>query len=273
MPSALGSYHNMTLLVLLLPLFSSLVCLSFGYKIGRIGAIYLSIVSIVLTSILAIILFWIVAIKHHVITSTLFPWFSTEFFLLEWVFLFDTLSVTMLIVVTIISLIVHIYSTSYMSEDPQLPRFLSYLSLFTFFMLILVTASNFLQLFMGWEGVGLCSYLLISFWYTRISAGKAALKAIVLNRIGDCGLLLAIFAIFLAYRTLDFSVIFSVSPFLVEKTFIFCNYEIKFLNFISLFLLIAAIGKSAQIGLHTWLPDAMEGFLWALRKKFCYLLE
>ena len=157
----------------------------------------------------------------------------------------------MLIVVTIISLIVHIYSTSYMSEDPQLPRFLAYLSLFTFFMLILITSNNFLQLFMGWEGVGLCSYLLISFWYTRISAGKAAMKAIVLNRIGDCGLLLAIFAIFLMFRTLEFSVIFAITPFFEHKTFIFLNYEFNVLNFIAFFLLVAAIGKSAQIGLHT----------------------
>jgi proton-translocating NADH-quinone oxidoreductase chain L len=112
---------------------------------------------------------------------------------------------------------------------------------------------------MGWEGVGLCSYLLISFWYTRISAGKAAMKAIVLNRIGDCGLLLAIFAIFLTFRTLEFSVIFAVTPFFEQKTFMFLNYEFRLLNFIAFFLLIAAIGKSAQIGLHTWLPDAMEG--------------
>lgn len=157
----------------------------------------------------------------------------------------------MLIVVTIISAIVHVYSTSYMLDEPHLPRFLAYLSLFTFFMLVLITASNFLQLFMGWEGVGLCSYLLISFWYTRISAGKAALKAIVLNRIGDCGLLLAIFAIFLSYQSLDFSVVFSLTPFIANNTFIFCGYEINILNFISFFLLVAAIGKSAQIGLHT----------------------
>lgn len=153
----------MTLLVLLLPLFSCLCCIFFGYKIGRSGAIHLSICSMVITTILALILFYKVALLHTVVTLSLFSWLASEFFLLKWTFLFDSLSVTMLVVVTIVSCVVHIYSTSYMSEDPQLPRFLSYLSLFTFFMLILITSNNFLQLFMGWEGVGLCSYLLISF--------------------------------------------------------------------------------------------------------------
>ena len=249
----------MTLLVLCLPLFSCLCCLLFGYKIGRIGSIYISIFSMVTTTILALFIFYKVALLHTVITLSLFSWLTNEFFLLKWTFLFDSLSATMLIVVTVVSCVVHIYSTSYMSEDPQLPRFLSYLSLFTFFMLILITANNFLQLFMGWEGVGLCSYLLISFWYTRISAGKAAMKAIVLNRIGDCGLLLAIFIIFLTFRSLEFPVIWTLVPFFAQHTFVFLNYEYNILSLIACFLLVAAVGKSAQLGLHTWLPDAMEG--------------
>jgi proton-translocating NADH-quinone oxidoreductase chain L len=146
-----------------------------------------------------------------------------------------------------------------MSEDPQLPRFMAYLSLFTFFMLILVTSNNFLQLFLGWEGVGLCSYLLIGFWYTRISAAKAAIKAIVLNRIGDCGIILAIFSTFYVFRSLDFAVVFSLAPFFANKTILFFSYEFNAITLICFFLFIGAVGKSAQIGLHTWLPDAMEG--------------
>jgi len=249
----------MTLLVILLPLLSCLFCIFFGYKLGRLGSIYISICSIVSTAILAFVLFYKVALLHTVITLSIFPWLVVEFFSVQWTFLFDSLSVTMLIVVTLVSCVVHLYSTSYMSEDPQLPRFLAYLSLFTFFMLILITSNNFLQLFMGWEGVGLCSYLLISFWYTRIAAGKAAMKAIVLNRLGDCGLLLAIFIIFLTFRSVEFPVIWPLVPFFSQYTFIFLNYEFNILNLIACFLLIAAIGKSAQLGLHTWLPDAMEG--------------
>ena len=165
----------------------------------------------------------------------------------------------MLVVVCSISTLVHIYSLGYMGEDPHLSRFMSYLSLFTFFMIILVTSDNFLQLFVGWEGVGLCSYLLISFWFTRVQANKSAIKAIVLNRIGDIGLTLGIVLIFYLFQSLDFALVFSLVPFYITETITLFNYEINYLTLICFFLFIGAVGKSAQLGLHVWLPDAMEG--------------
>ncbi|PHS74193.1 MAG: NADH-quinone oxidoreductase subunit L, partial [Rhodospirillaceae bacterium] len=146
-----------------------------------------------------------------------------------------------------------------MAQDPHLPRFMAYLSLFTFFMLMLVTGDNFLQMFLGWEGVGLSSYLLINFWFTRIQANKAAIKAMVVNRVGDFGLALGIMAIFGLFQAIDFATVFSTASFFAGKSFLFLNQELDALTVISLLLFIGAIGKSAQIGLHTWLPDAMEG--------------
>lgn len=146
-----------------------------------------------------------------------------------------------------------------MGSDPHLSRFLSYLSLFTFFMFILVTSDNFIQLFLGWEGVGLCSYLLINFWFTRIEANKAAMKALLMNRIGDFGLLLGILLLFYFLRTVDFSVVFTLAPYFMLKTFYILNVDYEILTFVCFFLFIGSIGKSAQIGLHTWLPSAMEG--------------
>ena len=178
---------------------------------------------------------------------------------IDWTFLFDTFNTTMLLVVNIISLCVHIYSLEYMKNDPHLSRFMSYLSLFTFFMIILVTGTNFVILFLGWEGVGLCSYLLINFWFTRITANKAAIKALIMNRIGDFGLTLGLTMIFHLFQSLDFSVIFALIPYFYNKTIVILNWNFYYTNLISLLLFIGAMGKSAQIGLHTWLPDAMEG--------------
>ena len=165
----------------------------------------------------------------------------------------------MLLVVNIVSGLVHLYSTDYMSHDPHLPRFMAYLSLFTFFMLLLITGDNFVILFLGWEGVGICSYLLISFWYTRIQANKAAIKALIVNRIADFALTIGMVAIYFVFRSFDFHVVFPLAPFFVNSTFVFCSYELPALNVICSLLFIGAMGKSAQIGLHTWLPDAMEG--------------
>ena len=165
----------------------------------------------------------------------------------------------LILVKTFVSSLVHLYSTEYMSHDPHLSRFMSYLSLFTFFMLILVTADNFVQMFVGWEGVGLCSYLLINFWFTRIQANKAAIKAMVLNRIGDFGLVLGILIIFIKFKSVDYATVFSITPLFKEHTFIFLNINFNLIDIIGFLLLIGAIGKSAQLGLHTWLPDAMEG--------------
>jgi proton-translocating NADH-quinone oxidoreductase chain L len=165
----------------------------------------------------------------------------------------------MLVVVTFISSLVHLYSTEYMGHDPHLPRFMSYLSLFTFFMLILVTADNFVQMFVGWEGVGLCSFLLINFWFTRIQANKAAIKAMLLNRIGDFGLMLGILTIFIIFQTVDYATVFALVPKFVNQNFTFLGFDLHLLTLIALLLFVGAVGKSAQIGLHTWLPDAMEG--------------
>jgi len=178
---------------------------------------------------------------------------------IQWSFCFDTLTGVMLVVVTFISTLVHLYSTEYMENDPHLPRFMSYLSLFTFFMLILVTANNFLQMFVGWEGVGLSSYLLINFWFTRIQANKSAIKAMLVNRVGDFFILLGIFSMYFIFNTLDYEIIFNLVPEFLNHYFIIGVFKIPSIDIICIFLFLGAMGKSAQLGLHTWLPDAMEG--------------
>ncbi len=165
----------------------------------------------------------------------------------------------MLFVVTFISTLVHLYSTEYMAEDPHLPRFMSYLSLFTFFMLILVTSNNFLQMFVGWEGVGLSSFLLINFWFTRIQANKAAMKAMIVNRVGDFFILCALFAIHYLCGSLEYDIVFSTAPYMADLSFTELGYSIPVLDVICIALFLGAMGKSAQLGLHTWLTDAMEG--------------
>jgi proton-translocating NADH-quinone oxidoreductase chain L len=195
----------------------------------------------------------------QIIDITFYSWICTDTLQLDIGFLFDGLTFIMLFVVVFISLLVHTFSIDYMQKDPHIFRFLVYLSLFTFFMIILITSNNFLQLFVGWEGVGLCSYLLINFWYTRIPANKSALKAIIVNRIGDCGLIFACSLLYANFRTLKYSVIFSLVPYFQDRTIIFFSYEVNLLTFICILLFLAAVGKSAQLGLHTWLPDAMEG--------------
>lgn len=157
----------------------------------------------------------------------------------------------MFFVVNLVSSLVHIYSCSYMAEDPHLPRFMSYLSLFTFFMLLLVTADNLLQLFLGWEGVGICSYLLINFWFTRIQANKSAIQALIVNRISDVALTLGIITIFCAFRSIEFGAIFSLTPFFTNQNVNILGWEVNLLNLISVLLLLGAMGKSAQIFLHT----------------------
>src|SRR4029077_5316673 len=153
----------------------------------------------------------------------------------------------------------HLYSIGYMEDDDSRPRFFSYLSLFTFAMLMLVTANNFLQMFFGWEGVGLASYLLIGFWYTRPSANAAAIKAFIVNRVGDFGFALGVFGIYYVFGTLDFDRVFTTAPMFAGKSFVFAGYSVDILTPLCILLFIGAMGKSAQIGLHTWLPDAMEG--------------
>lgn len=247
----------MVALILFLPLlsFSSIFI---GYFLGT-GISYLTVITIFLTFLLSSSLFYNVLKTGAVYKLTLGTWFSLEFYNLTWSFCFDSLTIIMLCIVTFVSFLVHIYSLEYMSSDPHLPRFLGYLSLFTWFMLILVTGNNFLQLFVGWEGVGLSSYLLINFWFTRIQANKSAIKAMLVNRVGDFFILLALFSMYLTCNTLDYEVIFTLAPFLSECKYFLFGYQISILDFICCFLFLGAMGKSAQIGLHTWLPDAMEG--------------
>lgn len=171
---------------------------------------------------------------------------------ISWGFMFDSLTVSMLLPVLVVSALVHIFSVDYISADPHNQRFFSYLSMFTFFMLVLVTGDNYFIMFVGWEGIGISSYLLINFWFTRIQANKSAIKALVVNRVGDMFLSVGFFAIFFVFGNLDYATVFSVAPFIHENT----------ITIIGLLLLLAAMGKSAQLGLHTWLPDAMEGWVY-----------
>ena len=249
----------MYLLIITLPLVASVFTGFLGRWVGFRGAVLITTSCVFLSSMLSVIAFYEVALSGTPCSIQLAPWFASEMFDASWGFYFDSLTVVMLIVITSISTLVHIYSISYMSQDPHLPRFMCYLSIFTFFMLMLVTADNFLQMFFGWEGVGLASYLLINFWFTRLQASKASIKAMLVNRVGDFGLALGIMAIFSVFKTLDFSTVFSCAPYVTETTLIFCNIEFHALTCICLLLFIGAVGKSAQLGLHTWLPDAMEG--------------
>lgn len=188
-----------------------------------------------------------------------FPWFDTENFKAFWSILIDPLTAVMLIVVTSVSALVHLYSVGYMSHDDHKPRFMSYLSLFTFCMLMLVTADNFIQLFFGWEGVGLCSYLLIGFWFKKDSANAAAIKAFLVNRVGDFGFALGIFLVFWTFGSVEFATVFANAESHKSDMIHFLGTDMHLLTVACLLLFIGAMGKSAQIGLHTWLPDAMEG--------------
>jgi len=231
----------------------------FGRYIGPKGSSVLTVNCLVFSFFCSLFAFYEVALVGSNVYLKLTVWMDSETLNVDWGFLFDTLTVIMCCVVTFVSSLVHIYSTEYMAHDPHLARFMSYLSLFTFFMLILVTADNYVQMFVGWEGVGLCSYLLINFWFTRIQANKAAIKAMVINRIGDFGLTLGILTIFINFKCIDYATVFAMVPFFVEKKFNFLAINFDILTTIGILLFIGAIGKSAQLGLHTWLPDAMEG--------------
>ncbi|MGY4289460.1 NADH-quinone oxidoreductase subunit L [Bradyrhizobium sp. LM2.7] len=200
-----------------------------------------------------------VGFMHHDARIQLLPWIFSGDLQVYWTLRVDTLTAVMLVVVTTVSSLVHLYSIGYMDQDPYRPRFFGYLSLFTFAMLMLVTADNLVQLFFGWEGVGLASYLLIGFWYQKPSANAAAIKAFVVNRVGDFGFALGIFAIFMLAGSTDFETIFHAAPGLTGKTIDFLGWHADALTLTCLLLFMGAMGKSAQFLLHTWLPDAMEG--------------
>lgn len=248
----------MLILIIIVPLLAFFSGCIFGRYIG-LGVCYITTASVFFSFILSCFLFVDVLSTGVSYKIFIFPWIVSDSLVINWCFFFDSLTSVMLIVVTFISTLVHLYSTEYMREDPHLFRFMSYLSLFTFFMLILVTANNFLQLFIGWEGVGLSSYLLINFWFTRIQANKSSIKAMLLNRVGDFFLLLALFSILFICDSLDFDIVFSVVSLIQNYYITLGTLNYPLIDIISLFLFLGAVGKSAQLGLHSWLPDAMEG--------------
>ncbi|MDC0433526.1 NADH-quinone oxidoreductase subunit L [Pelagibacteraceae bacterium] len=244
--------------VIFLPLIGAII----GYLGGSLIKYFSEIVTSLLVSVsavLSILLFWNGIQNNTYGNYKIFEWISSGNFIANWSINIDPLSSIMLVVVTFVSALVHIYSIGYMSHDPHKPRFMSYLSLFTFSMLVLVVSDNFLQLFFGWEGVGLCSYLLIGFWYKKESANNAAIKAFIVNRVGDFGLAIGIFLIFFYFGTINFKEVFDLAPQFLEKNIVFLGFESTLITLICLFLFIGAMGKSAQFLLHTWLPDAMEG--------------
>jgi hypothetical protein len=247
----------MYLAIITLPLLGSIVSGFFGRKVGVSGAQLITCTSVIVTTLLAIVAFFEVGLNNIPVSINLFRWIDSESLNVLWGFHFDSLTVSMLIPVLIVSSLVHIYSIGYMSHDPHNQRFFSYLSLFTFMMIILVTANNFLLMFVGWEGVGICSYLLVSFWFTRIAANQSSMSAFLTNRVGDCFLTIGMFAILWSFGNIDYSTVFSLAPFVNENI----------VTIIGICLLIGAMAKSSQVGLHVWLPMAMEGWCnWAFLK-------
>ena len=245
--------------IVFLPLLSSVVSGFFGKKIGIKTSQLLSCLLVSFSAIISLFIFYKVFNNDYISNKIVFNWISSGNFNVNWSINIDALTSVMLVVVSLISSIIHFYSIGYMINDPHKNRFMAYLSLFTFSMLSLVTADNFLQLFFGWEGVGLCSYLLIGFWYKKPSANAAAIKAFIVNRVGDFGLAIGIFLIFFFYNTINYNEVFQQTPLLVKKEIIFFGFEFNLITLICIMLFIGAMGKSAQVFLHTWLPDAMEG--------------
>ncbi|KAG2520255.1 hypothetical protein JM18_006725 [Phytophthora kernoviae] len=237
------------LILIFLPFLGSVAAGLFGFYIGRKGSVFITTLTTFLSCLFSLIIIYNSITNEYEYLLYLSTWINSGLFNCNWCFLFDSLTMVMLIVVTSVSTLVHLYSSKYMANDPHLPRFMSYLSLFTFFMLILVTGDNFIQMFVGWEGVGFCSYLLINFWFTRLQANKAAIKAMLVNRVSDLILLLGILTIFYNIRTIEyFSTFAAISIYILSIVDVAC-----------ILIFIGAMGKSAQIFLHLWLPDAMEG--------------
>lgn len=249
----------MALAIVFLPLVAAIIAGFFGRAIGDRGAQVVTCGALLLSAALGIFLFRDILAFAQPEVIPLFRWIIAGGVAVTWSIRLDTLSGVMILVVTGVSSMVHVYSVGYMAEDKSIPRFMAYMSLFTFFMLTLVTSNDFLQLFFGWEGVGLMSYLLIGFWYDRPAANAAAIKAFIVNRVGDFGFSLGIFTIFLVFGTLSFPDVFAKAPKFVGQTTDFLGWRIDSLTLASILLFIGAMGKSAQIPLHTWLPDAMEG--------------
>ena len=248
----------MQYLVIFLPLIGSLVTY-FGKSIGNLFSQIFSCSMVVISAVISFFIFYDGLINDNYGNYLIFEWINSGNLNVNWSIKIDPLSSVMIMVVTSVSALVHIYSIGYMSHDPHKPRFMSYLSLFTFSMLCLVVSDNFLQLFFGWEAVGLCSYLLIGFWFKRETANNAAIKAFIVNRVGDLGLAIGIFIIFLLFGTLNFEKVFTLVPEFNKTELSIFGGEFNAITLICVFLFIGAMGKSAQFLLHTWLPDAMEG--------------
>ena len=245
--------------IVFLPLLGAAVAGLLSVRQQHLPAEIVTVVGVCASFLLSCFAFYHVALLHNPVTLDVARWINSADFVANWSFRFDTLTAVMLIVVTSVSSCVHIYSIGYMHHDKARARFMSYLSLFTFAMLMLVTSDNLLQLFFGWEGVGVASYLLIGFWYHKPSAHKAAMKAFIVNRVGDFGFALGIFVIFYLFGSIEFDDIFSNASDFSNTSIVFLGFELPALEVAAILLFIGAMGKSAQLGLHTWLPDAMEG--------------
>tara|TARA_B100001540_G_scaffold147417_1_gene130748 strand:+ start:153 stop:2057 length:1905 start_codon:yes stop_codon:yes gene_type:complete len=248
----------MEYLVIFLPLIGSIITY-FGKSFGNLFSQIFSCSMVFISAVISCFIFYDGLINDNYGNYLIFEWINSGNLNVNWSIKIDPLSSVMIMVVTSVSALVHIYSIGYMSHDPHKPRFMSYLSLFTFSMLCLVVSDNFLQLFFGWEGVGLCSYLLIGFWFKRETANNAAIKAFIVNRVGDFGLAIGIFIIFLIFGTLNFEEVFLLVPEFTKTNLGIFGGEYNVITLICVFLFIGAMGKSAQFLLHTWLPDAMEG--------------
>ena len=249
----------MELSIIFLPLIASIISGFFGRFIGDRNSEIVTSLLVSISAILSIYVFYEVVVNNYQENIVIAKWINSGSLDVNWSMNIDPLSSVMLVVVTLVSSLVHVYSIGYMSHDPYKPRFMAYLSLFTFAMLMLVTSDNFIQLFFGWEGVGLCSYFLIGFWFKKESANTAAIKAFVVNRVGDFGFALGIFLIFYLFGTVNYNEVFQQIPTITDTNLNFLGIEVGAINLICFLLFIGAMGKSAQILLHTWLPDAMEG--------------
>ncbi|MBD1158102.1 NADH-quinone oxidoreductase subunit L [Pelagibacterales bacterium SAG-MED17] len=249
----------MEYLILFLPLIGSIISGFFGKKIGDRNSQILTSFFVGISAILSFIVLYKVISSDYTNNLVIATWINSGTLNVNWSIKIDALSAVMFVVVNFVSALVHIYSIGYMSHDPHKTRFMAYLSLFTFAMLTLISSDNFIQLFFGWEGVGLCSYFLIGFWFKKESANRAAIKAFVVNRVGDFGLALGIFLIFYIFGTVNYDEVFEQIPSVLDKKISFIGINIEIIDLICLLLLVGAMGKSAQFLLHTWLPDAMEG--------------
>ena len=249
----------MEISIIALPLLASIISGFFGKFIGDRNSEIVTSFLVTISAILSCVVLYDVVINQYLENIVIAKWISSGSLDVNWSIKIDPLSSVMLVVVTSVSSLVHIYSIGYMSHDPHKPRFMAYLSLFTFAMLMLVTSDNFIQLFFGWEGVGLCSYFLIGFWFKKETANAAAIKAFLVNRVGDFGFALGIFLIFYLFGTVNYSEVFELIPTIIDKKLVFLGINVNAIDLICLLLFVGAMGKSAQILLHTWLPDAMEG--------------